>query len=332
MIATMIWKLLNREGTIGADEWLYKVKANRHMWPPQMISHPATDQLPTKLFMRRERRRLQVRHIWRSSLNGPKSKSVSGPSTLLGFLAWRCMEDSSSTSLQRSLDGWRTHIRGLTRTTSNGNGNPIRLGSLSRLLLLMSEPDPWLQRTRAWLASMVLFEPFRSKGALCIRELLQDYVTNFHKVRRLHLIVVDLWRTWNYNTARAKEITDNCGLFGIVIILVEWVHSDPVALNLHWDVVVLLMAMLWTILSFLAILYDRKEEQSYVLLDTATSDTLLLDEKSSFHPLGMQHFYDSFALVSQICIRSDVLVLFDLRDDELLPDLHMTRTGCCAQD
>ena len=41
-----------------------------------------------------------------------------------------------------------------------------------------------------------------------IVEVLQDYVTNYHKVRRLHLIVVDLWRPWKYNTARAREITD----------------------------------------------------------------------------------------------------------------------------
>ena len=51
-------------GTIGADEWLYKVSDNRHMWPLQMTSHPAADQLPTELFMRNERRRLQACHIW----------------------------------------------------------------------------------------------------------------------------------------------------------------------------------------------------------------------------------------------------------------------------
>ena len=37
-----------------------------------------------------------------------------------------------------------------------------------------------------------------------IVEALQDYVTHYYKVRRLHLIVVDLWRPWKYNTARAK--------------------------------------------------------------------------------------------------------------------------------
>ena len=41
----------------------------------------------------------------------------------------------------------------------------------------------------------------------------------------------------------------------------------------------------------------------------------------------MQHFYDSFALVSQICVRRDALVLFGLNDDELLPDLRITGAG-----
>ena len=41
-----------------------------------------------------------------------------------------------------------------------------------------------------------------------IVEALQDYVTHYYKVRRLHLIVVDLWRPWKYNTDCAKAITD----------------------------------------------------------------------------------------------------------------------------
>lgn len=39
-----------------------------------------------------------------------------------------------------------------------------------------------------------------------IVEVLQDYVTHYYKVRRLHLIVVDLWRPWKYNTAQARWI------------------------------------------------------------------------------------------------------------------------------
>jgi len=45
----------------------------------------------------------------------------------------------------------------------------------------------------------------------------------------------------------------------------------------------------------------------------------------------MQHFDDSFALVSQICVRRDALTLFGWNDDELLPDLHITGAGVlCA--
>ena len=63
-----------------------------------------------------------------------------------------------------------------------------------------------------------------------------------------------------------------------------------------------------------------------ILLDTSTADTFVLDQ-SFFRPLGMQHFYESFALVSQICVRRDALTLFGLNDDELLPDLHISGAG-----
>ena len=46
-----------------------------------------------------------------------------------------------------------------------------------------------------------------------------------------------------------------------------------------------------------------------------------------FRPLGKEHFYDSFALVSEISVRREALHLFGLRADELLPDLHITRDG-----
>ena len=63
------------------------------------------------------------------------------------------------------------------------------------------------------------------------------------------------------------------------------------------------------------LVWPQRDGQSYVLLDTASTDTLVLD------------FYDSFALVSQICVRRDALTLFGLNDDELLPDLHITGAG-----
>ena len=74
------------------------------------------------------------------------------------------------------------------------------------------------------------------------------------------------------------------------------------------------------------LVWPQRDGQSYTVLDTSTADTLVLDQ-SFFRPLGMQHFYDSFALVSQICLRREALTLFGLREDELLPDLHITGAG-----
>ena len=74
------------------------------------------------------------------------------------------------------------------------------------------------------------------------------------------------------------------------------------------------------------LVWPQREGQSYFLLDTSTADTLVLDQ-SFFRPLGMQHFYDSFALASQICVRRDALTLFGLNEDELLPDLRITGAG-----
>ena len=74
------------------------------------------------------------------------------------------------------------------------------------------------------------------------------------------------------------------------------------------------------------LVWPQRDGQSYTLLDTSTTDTLALNH-DFFRPLGTQHFYDSFALVSQISVRRDALHSFGLREDELLPDLHITRDG-----
>ena len=160
-----------------------------------------------------------------------------------------------------------------------------------------------------------------------IVEALQDYVTHYHKVRRLHLIVVDLWRPWKYNTARAREITDqlwrisHCDDTRRVSPFRPEGPAPPLrrrrfAYGYALDGSECPSYLVW----------PQRDGQSFPLFDTSTADTLVLDQ-TFFRPLGMQHFYDSFALVSQICVRREALALFGLREDELLPDLHITRDG-----
>ena len=160
-----------------------------------------------------------------------------------------------------------------------------------------------------------------------IVEALQDYVTHYYKVRRLHLIVVDLWRPWKYNTARAKAITDklwyisHCDATHRVSPFRPDGPEPPLrcrrfAYGYAFDGSECPSYLVW----------PQRDGHSYVLLDTSTNDTLPLNQEF-FRPLGMEHFYDSFALESQISVRREAMRLFGLREDELMPDLHITRDG-----
>ena len=160
-----------------------------------------------------------------------------------------------------------------------------------------------------------------------IVEALQDYVTHYYKVRRLHLIVVDLWRPWKYNTARAREITDQLWRIshGDDTHRVSPFRPDGPEPPLRCRRFAYGYALDGSEYpSYLV--WPQRDGQSYTLLDTSTTDTLPLNH-DFFRPLGMEHFYDSFALVSEISVRREALHLFGLRADELLPDLHITRDG-----
>ena len=152
-------------------------------------------------------------------------------------------------------------------------------------------------------------------------------VTHYYKVRRLHLIVVDLWRPWRYNTARAREITDQLwhishGNDTHRVSPFRPAGPEPplrcrrFAYGYALDGSECPSYLVW----------PQRDGQSYVLLDTSTTDTLPLNHEF-FRPLGMEHVYDSFALESQISVRREALHLFGLREDELLLDLHITRDG-----
>ena len=138
---------------------------------------------------------------------------------------------------------------------------------------------------------------------------------------------MDLWRPWKYNTARAKAITDklwyisHCDATHRVSPLRLDGPEPPLrcrrfAYGYALDGSECPSYLVW----------PQRDGHSYVLLDTSTDDTLRLNQEF-FRPLGMEHFYDSFALESQISVRREAMRLFGLREDELMPDLHITRDG-----
>ena len=160
-----------------------------------------------------------------------------------------------------------------------------------------------------------------------IVEALQDYVTHYHKVRRLYLIVVDLWRPWKYNTARAKTITDKLWYISHCNAThrVSPLRPDNPELPLRCRRFAKRYALDGSKCpSYLV--WPQRDGHSYVLLDTSTDDTLHLNQEF-FRSLGREHFYDSFALESQISVRREAMRLFRLREDELMSDLHITRDG-----
>ena len=55
---------LQWRGTMEAEDWLYLAGDGCHMRRLQMTSPSAAAKISTEKFMRRERRRLQARHIW----------------------------------------------------------------------------------------------------------------------------------------------------------------------------------------------------------------------------------------------------------------------------
>ena len=114
-----------------ADQWLHKVRANRHMWPLQMTSHSAANQLTTEIFMRRERRRLQARHIWKLiQPNWPMIKERVWTKHATG-LPYRVLHRR----LFLHEFGLKIPTRGQMNTGSSGNGNVVKHGLLRKLLL-----------------------------------------------------------------------------------------------------------------------------------------------------------------------------------------------------
>ena len=160
-----------------------------------------------------------------------------------------------------------------------------------------------------------------------IVEALQDYVTHYYKVRRLHLIVVDLWRPWKYNTARAREITDQLWRIshGDDTHRVSPFRPDGPEPPLRCRRFAYGYAVDGSeYASYLV--WPQRDGQSYTLLDTSTTDTLPLNH-DFFRPLGMEHFYGSFALVSEISVRREALHLLQMNSCLTCVSPEM---GCCV--
>ena len=163
-------------GHMEADQWLRKVRANRHMWPLQMTSHSAANQLTTEIFMRTERRRLQARHIWKLippklSQDGIPPTMTSGDGTAVSSgppARWEAPPLHPAHILYL--------ISGRPRTRTSVSENPV--GALLLVSMpLLTQPGEFFHLCKGllpllpgysgmkWVSSRILFELSGSKAA-----------------------------------------------------------------------------------------------------------------------------------------------------------------------
>ena len=154
-----------------------------------------------------------------------------------------------------------------------------------------------------------------------------------YKVRRLHLVIVDLWRPWKIHKTQVRSLTDQLRR------LQPGPHSDyttPLApiggkTPLHGRRFVYGYSLDGSDFPCYLVWPWRTEDNSFFLLESQTHRYVALDKAGFLHPLGLRHFYDGFSLRAEISIRSAALVAFDLQEDELSSDLILSQAAVVAR-
>ena len=75
----------------------------------------------------------------------------------------------------------------------------------------------------------------------------------------------------------------------------------------------------------------RTQTGSFCLLESQTRRYVDIEHAGFLHPLGLRHFYDGFSLRAEVSIRSSALVAFQLQEEEVSPDLVLSRTAVAAR-
>ena len=132
-------------------------------------------------------------------------------------------------------------------------------------------------------------------------ECVADITQTHYKVRRLHLVIVDLWRPWKIHQAQVRSLTDQ------LRNLQPSQHADcttPLAPNagktpLHGRRFVYGYSLdgsdfpcylLWPLCT---------RAGSFCLLESQTRRYVDLAQAGFLHPLGLRHFYDGFSLCAE---------------------------------
>ena len=75
----------------------------------------------------------------------------------------------------------------------------------------------------------------------------------------------------------------------------------------------------------------RTQTGSYCLLESQTRRYVDIEHTGHLCPLGLRHFYDGFSLRAEVSIRSSARAAFQLREEDVSPDLVLSRAAAAAR-
>ena len=164
-------------------------------------------------------------------------------------------------------------------------------------------------------------------------ECVADITQTHYKVRRLHLVIVDLWRPWKIHQAQARSLTDQ------LCRLQPSPHADcptPLAPNvgktpLHGRRFVYGYSLDGSDFPCYLLWPWRTRASSFCLLESQTRRYIDLDQAGFLRPLGLRHFYDGFSLRAEVGIRSSALMAFQLHEEDVSSDLVLSQAAVVAK-
>ena len=276
-----------------AEGWLHSVRASRHLWPLQMSNTGTLSKVSAKHCVAKERKRLGTRHVWETlDLNWTAIKEclfTRGPTgrnrqELYNALFGRARQGSAMRRCSQ------TSIRD-THHFHQGCGRTPDFFCLDG-----SEAAP----RSVYMGCSQNFG--KSSGALLgqfppasMAQIYIDQGTEMAKLRRLHLIIVDLLhprrsalRAFRYEHREMCRARPRKGSNTTPMVLVEgeeWRCRYAYGYALDGSEIPVYLVMPY-----------RTEFGSFYLLDCATGQYFDLRDTLSIEPIGIEHFYKSFGL------------------------------------
>ena len=167
---------------------------------------------------------------------------------------------------------------------------------------------------------------------VALLESVSDAVVRRYKIRRLHLVIVDLWRPWKVYKSEAGEIyhfnlhltllgrLQPCA--GVSSLGKSPLHCRRFVYGYSLDGSDFPCYFLWP---------HRTPEHGFWLLESQTHRYVDLNLAGFLQPLGLRHFYDAFGLKADVSIRASALDAFQLQEADLSSDLLVTATAAMAR-